>query len=107
MLGVDATVERYSGKTSINGQGRPVVAAATEITIKMVGHQASPKEIERSGLDHGFDYRVFAAKQALRVADSAGQGDVVQWEGERFELLTLEDYGTLGGVWIAVGRRIE
>lgn len=104
---VSVTLERRGTLTSIDAYGDPVIPAAVETTITVAVHPATRKQIERAGLDHATDWRAFYAKVELRVADSAGPGDVIQHAGERWELISLADYGTMGGIWIALGKRIE
>jgi len=102
---VSVTLERQAPHTSIDGYGDPVLPAPTTTVITVAIHQATRKQIERAGLDLTTDWRAVYATQALRVADAAGPGDVIVYGGERWLLQTLADYGTIGGIWIALAKR--
>lgn len=101
-----AVVERYAAATP-NARGLLVQPAPTETTITVISHQAERREVERAGLDHTRDHRMFYTSFALRTAGSAGKADVIQYGGERWEVLALEDYQTLALLSIATATRIE
>ncbi len=103
----DLPVERRTTATSTNVYGEPQVAAPVTTSQRIMVHQATRKQVERAGLDHLTDWRAFYSDSELRVADSTGPGHVVQYQGERWELMDLADYNQLGGMWLALGKRIE
>jgi hypothetical protein len=105
--GATYTLERFTTASSINAVGRPVVPTPTSLPRTMVVHQATRKQVERAGLDHTVDWRAFYDTEELRVAGAGGQGDVVQYQGERWELHNLADYQAMGGMYMALGKRIE
>ena len=100
-------VERYSTATGLDELGNPVVAAPSLLSRTMAVHPMSNETIERLNLDRAEKWMSFYSNEDLRVAGTTGKGDVVQFGGERYQLLVLEDYGTIGGLWEAHGKRIE
>jgi hypothetical protein len=105
--GATLEVERYAAPTGTDDyRGRPTVAAPTVLSLFIVHHQSSRRALQRLQLDQTRDWRSFYCESELRGI-AAGQPDVVRLGGERWEIQTLGDYGELGGIWIAMGQRIE
>lgn len=104
---VAVTIERYTTAPTVDAYGDPQVPAPTLIAATVIAHPATRKQLERAGLDHTQDWRAFYAEVELRTASTGGPPDVIQHEGERWTLIDLAAYGTLGGLWIALGHRIE
>lgn len=100
-------LERYVTKTSIDELGNPVIAAPSLLSRTMAVHPMPSEEVERLNLDRTEQWMSFYSDEDFRVAGKTGKGDVVQFNGERYQLLVLEDYGTIGGLWEAHGKRIE
>ena len=106
--GATLTVERLSQPTTPDYRGRPTVAAATEVPIYLVSHPSSRQTIQRAQLDESRSWRSFYSESALYGAtDNSAGADVIQHGGERWEVQTVGDYGTLGGIWLALAQRIE
>ena len=105
--GATRTVERFATASGFDALGSPIVATPTLLSRTIVVHQATRKQVEKAGLDHGVDWHAFYDTEELRTADSGGQADVVQYQGERWLLSTLADYNTMGGMYMALGKRIE
>ena len=100
-------LERFADADPVpNVFGEAVSAAPTLISTAMVAHQATRQQLERAGLDYGPDWRAFYSQSELRTT-TPGPADVVQYQSERWELHNSADYAFLGGVHIALGRRIE
>lgn len=100
------TVERYASAPTVNAYGEVSRGTATPIEMVMVVHQASREQLERAGLDYGPDWRAFYSRQELRTT-TPGPADVVLYQGERWELHDSADYDELGGMHMALGRRVE
>lgn len=100
-------VEKQTNATSFNEFGEAVIAAPVVTTQQIMVHQATRKQIERANLDHVTDWHAFYSNEELRVADATGPSFVIQYAGERWELMKLANYDELGGLWIALGKRIE
>lgn len=104
MFGAQAlTVERATAAAP-NLYGEQVVTRSN-VSIVMSVHQVSRRTLERAGMDYGHDWRAFYANEELRTAPDTA--DIVQYAGERWELHEAGDYGALGGIFTALGKRIE
>lgn len=100
------TLERRAAPTTADAYGVPIEPTETTTTITVVTHPAGRKQLERLNLDHARDARAFYATVELRTATD-GHPDVIIMDGERWELQNVADYGTLGGIWIGLGVRVE
>lgn len=98
------TVERATASTP-NMYGETIVTRSN-VSIPIAVHQANRKTLERLGLDYGHDWRAFYANEPLQTVDP-DSADIVQYGGARWELHDAADYGTLGGIYMALGKRIE
>ena len=98
------TIERPVTPT-VNEFGEVVLGTPTLIEAVIAAHQATRKQIERAGLDYTLDWRTFYSETELRVADSPELSDVILYQNERWELHARSDFETLGGLYIAFGRR--
>lgn len=94
-------LERRGAPSSVDSYGAVVEPAATVISLQVVTHQATRRQLVRAQLDAATDWRAFYCATELRTRD------VVPYGGERWELQNVADYGTLGGIWIALACRIE
>ncbi len=102
------TVERFAAPTGVDYRGRPLVATPTELVIDpMVTHQATRRQLRRENVDASDDWRAFYATQAIIGSGANQRPDVIRYGGSRWEVQTVGDYGTLGGVWLALAKRIE
>lgn len=103
--GTPLTVERATASTP-NMYGE-AVETRSNVSITIAVHQATRKQLERAGLDHGHDWRAFYANVPLRCGPDDIAPDIVQYQGQRWELHNAADYQDLGGISMALGRRIE
>lgn len=99
-------VERYAAP-GVGYRGNPVEATPTLLELQMVTHQATRRQLRRAALDAADDWRAFYCNSELRTAGSGTRPDVVRFGSQRFELQNVADYNTIGGIWLALGKRIE
>lgn len=101
------TVE-VPGAQTISSMGEVVDAAATETTYDPIAvHPADKRMLERvPEADRTRETIAVYTTTALRTAGSA-RPHVVQYQGDRYEVVSVEDYGTAGGVYLALSQRIE
>lgn len=104
-------VERYSAPTGTDYRGRPQADAPELLSIVMVSHQASRKQLRRADLDAADDWLAFYSNLPLRTAGEGTRPDVVRVGTEdvfeRYELQNVADYGRMGSIYIALAKRIE
>lgn len=100
-------VERYPAPTGTDYRGRPVTEDPELIDVVMVTHQATRRQLRRADLDASDDWRAWYSNVEIRSAGQGARPDVVRRDGERWELQNVADYGTLGGIYIALAKRIE
>lgn len=103
---VSVTRRTRAQQSTIDAYGVPIDPADVDTTITVVMHQASRKQLERANLDAATDARIIYSTTELRTATD-DRPDIIIADGEAWEMRTIANYGTLGGIWFGLAVRIE
>lgn len=104
---VDVVIERRDAQPAINDLGEAIPATAVNTPTGMVTHPATRDQLERAGIDRGHGWQAFYSPTELRTVEGDLPADRLLHDGSLWELHDAGNYATLGGMFLALGKRIE